>query len=270
MTTLLFAITVTAQQPSAPAKQFVEGAGAAADPNSAQQYHAAPHSAHQQLATQQPADLHSAQQQLATQQPADQHSAQQQLAAQQPAALHSAQQHLAAPQEDLDAQYAGTLLKPGTKAPEIALKDIKGKEVKLSQFRGRKVVLLFWASWCPDCRAEIPELKALDAAAQPDKVAFVSVSFDRSFETLCQFVEENYLPGVQLFDPAGKKESKVGEQYGIKWIPSLYLIDEEGTVQLGTVMLDKVAAALKAHNAQDAQSLTKPGRELCSDENCAL
>ena len=264
MTTLLFAITVTAQQPSAPAKQFVEGAGAAADPNSAQQYLAAPHSAQQQLATQQPAALHSAHQQLATQQPAALHSAHQQLATQQPADPHFA------PQEDLDAQYAGTLLKAGVKAPEIALKDIKGKEVKLSQFRGRKVVLLFWASWCPDCRAEIPELKALHAAAQPDKVAFVSVSFDRSFETLCQFVEENYLPGVQLFDPAGKKDSKVGEQYGIKWIPSLYLIDEEGTVQLGTVMLDKVAAALKAHDAQGSQTLAKPGRELCSDENCAL
>lgn len=182
------------------------------------------------------------------------------------------------PQQDLDAEYAGTLLKAGTEAPEITLQDIRGKEVSLSQFRGRKVVLLFWASWCPDCRAEIPELKALHAAAQPDKVAFVSVSFDRSFETLCQFVEENYLPGVQLFDPAGKKESKVGEQYGVKWIPSLYVIDEEGKVQLGTVVLDKVTAALKASNVlarkaageQAGQGLARQGRELCTDENCAL
>lgn len=207
------------------------------------------------------------------------------LAAQQtakPEVLQATQQ-AQQPQQDLDAEYAGTLLKAGTEAPEITLQDIRGKEVSLSQFRGRKVVLLFWASWCPDCRAEIPELKALHAAAQPDKVAFVSVSFDRSFETLCQFVEENYLPGVQLFDPAGKKESKVGEQYGVKWIPSLYVIDEEGRVQLGTVVLDKVTAALKASNVlarreagegegqgKNGQGLSPKGRELCTDENCAL
>lgn len=192
-------------------------------------------------------------------------------------ATHAAT-HLATPQqEDLDAQYAGTLLKPGTEAPAFTLKDIRGKEVSLSQFRGRKVVLLFWASWCPDCRAEIPALKALHAAAQPDKVAFVSVSFDRSFDTLCQFVEENYLPGVQLFDSAGKKDSPIGEQYGVKWIPSLYVIDEAGKVQLGTVVLDKVTATLRESNVlsgRDAgmpgQGLTPAGRELCTDESCAL
>jgi len=192
-------------------------------------------------------------------------------------ATHAATHLASQQQEDLDAQYAGTLLKPGTEAPAFTLKDIRGKEVSLSQFRGRKVVLLFWASWCPDCRAEIPALKALHAAAQPDKVAFVSVSFDRSFDTLCQFVEENYLPGVQLFDPAGKKDSPIGEQYGIKWIPSLYVIDEAGKVQLGTVVLDKVTATLRESNVlsgRDAgmpgQGLTQAGRELCTDESCAL
>ena len=166
--------------------------------------------------------------------------------------------------EDLDAQYAATLLKTGTEAPDFTLDDIQGKAVSLSNFSGRKVVLVFWASWCPDCRAEVPELKALSAAVDPAKVAFVSVSFDRTLEALQQYVGENYLPGVQLFDPAGKKESKVAELYGVKWIPSLYLIGEQGKVELGTVMLEKVSQALKA------QTMNKPGRQLCSDESCAL
>ena len=193
-------------------------------------------------------------------------------------------------QEDLDAQYATTLLKAGTEAPAFTLRDIKGREVSLSQFRGRNVVLVFWASWCPDCRAEVPALKALHAKADPEKTAFVSVSFDRSFETLCQFVEENYLPGVQLFDPAGKKESQVAEQYGVKWIPSLYLIGPDGKVVLGTVVLEKLAAALVAAGAapesalaavrsqsasqsaaptQPAPQSQKPGQQLCTDESCA-
>jgi hypothetical protein len=57
-------------------------------------------------------------------------------------------------------------------------------------------------------------------------------------------VAENDLPGVQLFDPAGKKDSKVAEAFGVKWIPSLYLIDADGKVVVSTVMAWKIAAAL--------------------------
>ena len=144
-------------------------------------------------------------------------------------------------EEDLDLQYAVDLLKPGTQAPDFALQDINGKTFNLSDFRGRKVVLVFWASWCPDCRAEVPELKAMQASANPEKVAFVSVSFDRTLEALQKFVAENELPGVQLFDASGKKESAVGTAYGVKWIPALYLIDEKGKVEVSTVMIDKIA-----------------------------
>ena len=148
-------------------------------------------------------------------------------------------------EEDLDAQYATELIKPGKKVPDFTLNDLSGKPRKLSEFRGKKVVLVFWATWCPDCRAEVPELKAMMAEADPDKVAFVSVSFDRKFETLCKFVEDNSIGGVQLFDPAGKKDSKVSADFHIKWIPSLYLIDEKGKVLVSTVVAAKIAAALK-------------------------
>ena len=168
-------------------------------------------------------------------------------------------------EEDLDLQYAVNLLKPGTQAPDFALQDINGKTFNLSDFRGRKVVLVFWASWCPDCRAEVPDLKAMQAKADPSKVAFVSVSFDRTLEALKTYVAENYLPGVQLFDPAGKKESKVAEKYGVKWIPSLYLLDEQGKVEVSTVMIGKIADALGG-----GKQPTLKKHELCSDESCAL
>ena len=168
-------------------------------------------------------------------------------------------------EEDLDPQYATELLQPGTAAPDFTLQDINGNPVTLSSFRGRKVVLVFWASWCPDCRAEVPDLKALHAAANPEKVAFVSVSFDRSLEALQTYAAENYLPGVQLFEPAGKKESAVGAAYHVKWIPSLYVLDTEGKVLLSTVMVGKLAKALGA----DVSS-RKPGHQLCTDETCAL
>ena len=149
-------------------------------------------------------------------------------------------------EEDLDLQYAVDLLKPGAQAPDFALQDIQGKTWHLKDFQGRKVVLVFWASWCPDCRAEVPELKALQASADPEKVAFVSVSFDRTLEALQAYVAENYLPGVQLYDPAGKKESTVGSDFGVKWIPALYLIGPDGKVVTRTVVAARIAEALSA------------------------
>ena len=168
-------------------------------------------------------------------------------------------------EEDPDLQYATELLATGTSVPEFTLNDIEGKPVKISSFRGRKVVLVFWASWCPDCRAEVPQLKAMLSKADPSKVAFVSVSFDRTFDAFKTYVDENYLGGVQLFDSAGKKNSAVGAAYHIKWIPSLYLIDEDGKVILGTVVAEKVAKAI------EADSVPASARHgLCSGEECAL
>ena len=147
--------------------------------------------------------------------------------------------------EDPDVKYGAGLLAPGTPAPDFVLGDVSGKDVRLSDFRGKTVLLVFWASWCPDCRAEVPELKAMYEAADPSKTAFVSVSFDRERSKFVDYVTENSLPGVQLFDPSGKKESAVGDAYHVKWIPSLYVIGPDGKVVLATVVASKAAAALK-------------------------
>lgn len=147
--------------------------------------------------------------------------------------------------QDLDAQYASDLLKVGKKAPDLALKDLDGNMVKLSSFRGKNVVLVFWASWCPDCRAEVPMLKEMYSKADPDKVVFVSVSFDRTLDAVKDFVAEQELPGVQLYDPSGKKDSPVSAAFHVKWIPSLYLIGPDGRIALSTVMAQKVDAAIQ-------------------------
>ncbi len=148
-------------------------------------------------------------------------------------------------QEDPDMVYGKDLLAAGTVAPDFTLKDIDGRSVSLSDFRGKQVVLHFWASWCPDCREETPQLKAAQAAADPSKVVFVSVSFDRKVEAFEAYVRENALGGVQLFDASGKKESVVGTSYHVKWIPATYLIGPDGRIQFATVVFSKVAAKLK-------------------------
>ena len=169
-------------------------------------------------------------------------------------------------EEDLDLQYATELIAKGLAVPDFTLQDIEGKTVKLSDFRGKTVLLLFWASWCPDCRAEIPQIKAMHTLANPNNVVFVSVSFDREYDTWKQFVPENSLPGVQLFDPEGMKESKIGDAFHIKWIPSMYVIDPQGKVVLGTVMAGKAASTLLGTSSASAKPLFN--NDLCTDENC--
>lgn len=145
---------------------------------------------------------------------------------------------------DLDLKYAADMLKPGTAAPDFTLNDVNGNTVSLSDFKGRKVVLQFWASWCPDCRAEMPLIKSMQAQSDPSEIVFVAVSFDRSEEAFASYVTKNDLGGVQLYDPAGMRDSAIAKSYKITWIPSLYLIDENGKVVLVTVIADKLAKVI--------------------------
>ena len=83
----------------------------------------------------------------------------------------------AAQQQDADARYAKELLQPGTEAPDFTLPAPDGTSHTLSSLRGSYVVLDFWASWCPDCRKDIPAMKELhDKYGQ--RIKFVSISFD--------------------------------------------------------------------------------------------
>lgn len=145
---------------------------------------------------------------------------------------------------DLDLKYAADMLKVGTAVPDFTLKDVDGKTVSLSDFKGKKVVLQFWASWCPDCRAELPLIKSMQEQSDPSKIVFVAVSFDRTEEAFSSYVSKNGLEGVQLYDPAGMRDSAIAKAYNITWIPSLYLIDEKGKVMLATVVADKLAEAV--------------------------
>ena len=148
------------------------------------------------------------------------------------------------PEEDPDELYAKTLLQPGRQAPDFLLKDLNGKEYSLTDFRGRYVVLVFWASWCPDCRAEIPDLLTMEEKYAEKNVLFLGISFDRTLEKLKEFAGEQKLPGINLFDPLGKKESKICASYGVQWIPSLFLVAPDGRILKSTVVAERIDQAL--------------------------
>jgi thiol-disulfide isomerase/thioredoxin len=147
--------------------------------------------------------------------------------------------------KDADSEYAVDMIKKGEVLPAFSLKDRADVLHSPDEFAGKYVVYDFWATWCPDCRADVPAMKEL-YAKYGDKVAFVGVSFDTDPEKLDAYVAENGIEWLQLSDFVAKKESKVADAFHVKWIPSMYLVGPDGKVLLGTVMVDKLAAALEA------------------------
>ena len=143
-------------------------------------------------------------------------------------------------------QYGAQLLKAGSVAPEFRLKEPDGKELALSDFRGKYVVLDFWASWCGDCRMDIPNIKALYEKYSPKGVEFVGVSFDDNAERWQNAIKEFGLKYHQVSELKKWKTTDIYAAYGIKWIPTIYIIGPDGKVKLATVLSERAERFL--HN----------------------
>ena len=117
-------------------------------------------------------------------------------------------------------------------APDLYLIDYKGNELKLSDFFGKPVVLNFWASWCPPCKAEMPEFDNVYEELGND-VTFVMVDLvDGSRETIekgKKYVEDQGFLFPIYFDTKGE----AGSKYGISSIPTTIFIDKEGFIVSG-------------------------------------
>ncbi len=151
-----------------------------------------------------------------------------------------------AQQEDADAKYATSLVAVGSEAPDFALKTPEGERVPLSEIsNGQWTLLDFWASWCPDCRKDIPTVKRLYDEYAPKGVRFVGVSFDFNAEAWMNAITKYDMAWVHVSELKKMKESAVAQAYGVKWIPSMVLIDPQGKVALATVMIEKMEGKLK-------------------------
>lgn len=150
----------------------------------------------------------------------------------------------AARAQDADAKYAGTLIAEGKEAPEIALRTPEGKMMRLSSLRGQYVVVDFMASWCGDCMRDLPEMKRIYGKFHSRGVEFFSVSFDTDKAAWKGMIERNGITWPQVSELKKWKETKVSAAYGVKWIPSMILLDKEGKVVLRTVLKDKLEKKL--------------------------
>lgn len=134
-----------------------------------------------------------------------------------------------------DWQVATDTEKPGLAtgdlAPDFELITLAGETVKLSDYRGKKVMLNFWASWCPPCRSEMPHMENYYTDnKESDNMEILAVNMTKTeknkVESAKEFVDEYKLSFPILLD----KDSEVMKMYQIKVYPTSYIINEEGVI----------------------------------------
>ena len=116
-------------------------------------------------------------------------------------------------------------------APDFALQNLQGETIKLSDFRGKKVVINFWTTWCPPCQDEIPELQAFYDEFIRDHPDVVLIGLNLTKEDygethIKQFIKDIDMTFPNVLDPDGDAQKK----YGIMTIPTTFIVDEQGKV----------------------------------------
>lgn len=117
----------------------------------------------------------------------------------------------------------------GSVAPDFTLPDVDGHPVSLSSFRGKYVLVDFWAAWCPDCRKENPNIVAAWEKYKDKNFAVLGVSLDRKRDQWLAAIEKDNLTWTQVSD-LKYWDSEAAVLYCIRWIPMSFLIDPEGKI----------------------------------------
>ena len=131
----------------------------------------------------------------------------------------------------------------GMTAPDFTLKTFAGQTVALKDLRGKRVLINFWASWCPPCLRETPDLKAAYNELREENVAFVGIGTQDETDKLKKFADDNSVDYTIVEDPKGS----VSDNYGVLGLPTTFLVDSNGIVRkvfTGPVTKDQVIAEL--------------------------
>ncbi|MFJ2994040.1 TlpA family protein disulfide reductase [Pandoraea sp. NPDC087047] len=121
----------------------------------------------------------------------------------------------------------GTLSAWRGATPTFALEGLDGKTHALSEYRGRVVILNFWATWCAPCREEIPAMGAVVRQYRQRGLSLLAVNYKEPLATVKPFVDKLPIDGTVLLDPDGA----VYKRYGSLGLPATYLVDRAGNAR---------------------------------------
>ena len=136
----------------------------------------------------------------------------------------------------------------GKPAPDFSAIDLNGDSIALKDYRGKVVLLNFWAMWCSPGLTEMPYLKKVYDTYKNEGFEIIGISLDYDEPKLRDYIKEDNLPGRQILDNINS-ENSIARQYGIRGIPATRLIDREGKLitraARGTDLEKFVAEAVK-------------------------
>ena len=116
----------------------------------------------------------------------------------------------------------------GTEPKGFAAKDLDGKELKLEDYKGKVLLIDFWATWCQPCVMELPNVRRVHERLRAQGFEILGISLDRDRQKLTQFLQTQALPWRQVFDL--EQKDKLAELYGIESIPSTWLLGRDGKI----------------------------------------
>jgi peroxiredoxin len=120
------------------------------------------------------------------------------------------------------------IIREGDQAPEFRLSTVDGKQISLSDFRGKVVMVHFWATWCPPCVEEIPTLERVYRGFLGKDFELLAVNVDEGgAEAVTSFMQRNRLTLPVLLNPGGS----VAKSYGTFKFPETYILDRNGIVR---------------------------------------
>lgn len=120
-------------------------------------------------------------------------------------------------------------IRVGEKIPPTSLMDNHSKSIKLDSFKGKTVLVDFWASWCAPCRVANKDLVKLYQKYKNQDFQIISISIDTDNSRWLKAIEKDKLTHIQLIDPKGFK-AKTAVDFGVDALPAMYLFDKSGTL----------------------------------------
>ncbi len=123
--------------------------------------------------------------------------------------------------------FPNPILKTGAVAPDLEITDVDGKTHKLSEYRGKVVLINFWATWCPPCIAEIPSLESAYAKLRDQGLEVLAINLDENPKSVYKLLQEQKLSFKIFLDPQGK----AAQAYLVYGLPYTVVLDRDGKVQ---------------------------------------
>lgn len=123
-------------------------------------------------------------------------------------------------------QGGGGMIRIGQIAPDFTIKDSAGKDVKLSDYKGKLIFLNFWASWCKPCEAEMPDLELMHKAYKDRGFQMMAVSTDANVADAQKFYDDRKFSLPWYSDPG----RRIADKYHVNVYPETFIIDGKGHV----------------------------------------